>query len=478
MRASSLKHLKYFLIVVFLIWGSSLYAQKARIGDVSITGNFKTKDHAIEIRLPIAKGASFKLSDAEVLKKAAKVNLVNTNLFNDVQVALICSDSFKHVYTWQISLIEKWYIWPLPFVEIADRNINQWQQLDWDPGRTNFGLYLFHYNLFGLNQTLKLSLIAGYTKNLGIEYLTGRLGKESIYRLGAKLKFRENYEIPAFTQNDMLEFTSNPNGKLLTTREVELNIQQVLDNRRRHRITASWTSWNLIDEWMSFLPTDYFNMEHSPFRSNTLNKYSVSSYWEIDHRDNRLYAVSGYRLGVDLQLNHLQSSENETYPEFRFDGDFFKSNNKRLFGYVSMKARKRYIRQLPYLLSNAFGYGDYVRGYENHVVDGRDFALMKTGLRMKLLGQTLNTPFMPLRKYKTANTDLYLGLFSDLGFAGNGKTLTNEINSNSFYEELLWGYGLGLEGVFYYDKVFRFEYSMSRHGDNIFSLYFKQAISN
>ena len=50
---------------------------------------------------------------------------------------------------------EKWYIWPIPTIEFADRNFNIWADSSFDPSRTNYGLYLFTYNLFGLNHTLK-----------------------------------------------------------------------------------------------------------------------------------------------------------------------------------------------------------------------------------------------------------------------------------------------------------------------------------
>ena len=65
---------------------------------------------------------------------------MNTTLFNDVVVAL---KSFRGYYVdIIISVKERWYIFPLPYLKPIDRNLTEWatQGLGFD--RLNYGLNL------------------------------------------------------------------------------------------------------------------------------------------------------------------------------------------------------------------------------------------------------------------------------------------------------------------------------------------------
>ena len=62
---------------------------------------------------------------------------------------------------------------------------------------------------------------------------------------------------------------------------------------------------------------------------------------------------------------------------------------------------------------------------------------------------------MPVKNYKEANNSLFLLSFYDIGYADN----PNAEISNTFSNQLLYGYGVGLEWIVWYDRMVRFEVS-------------------
>jgi len=63
----------------------------------------------------------------------------------------------------------------------------------------------------------------------------------------------------------------------------------------------------------------------------------------------------------------------------------------------------------------------------------------------------------------------YLSLNNDFGFVNNPFYKEN----NSLGNQLLWGGGIGLDIVAYYDKVFRLEYSFNSLGESGFFLHWE-----
>ena len=97
--------------------------------------------------------------------------MLNLNLFNQVIIIpqfLETVDSNGYVI--HIAVIENWFIWPLPSIEFSDRNFNVWSDLDFNPARTNYGLFVDQYNVFGRNHTMKTRIKTGYNNQVGVEY--------------------------------------------------------------------------------------------------------------------------------------------------------------------------------------------------------------------------------------------------------------------------------------------------------------------
>ena len=123
----------------------------------------------------------------------------------------------------------------------------------------------------------------------------------------------------------------------------------------------------------------------------------------------------------------------------------------------------------PYFIEEALGYEDYVRGYEYYVIDGQSYWLSKTAIKYELIEKTaFAIPYVKMEQFNKAHYALYFGLFSDLAYV-----LDNQNgNMNSLNNSLLWGRGIAVDYVTYYDKLLRIEYSINHLGEKAVFLHF------
>jgi hypothetical protein len=105
--------------------------------------------------------------------------------------------------------------------------------------------------------------------------------------------------------------------------------------------------------------------------------------------------------------------------------------------------------------------GDLVRGYENFVIDGQHFLVLKSNLKFALVPQrTGRIGFLPGERFQLIHYAFYLNLFADAGYVDDRYFF----EGNQLNNVWLAGTGLGIDFVTYYDKVFRTEFSVNRHG--------------
>jgi len=116
-------------------------------------------------------------------------------------------------------------------------------------------------------------------------------------------------------------------------------------------------------------------------------------------------------------------------------------------------------QEQPYNNYWALGYvDDFLSGYEFYVIDGLDYFYAKTTLRFQLLDKRMDWgKYMPISAFREMPLKVYLVLNNDFGYVNS--TQFNDLNSLG--NTPLWGGGVGLNFVVFYDKVIRVEYSMN-----------------
>ena len=119
--------------------------------------------------LPFRPGDHFQLQQLVVKFEAARRQLINTTLFHEVTVALKSFEGYN--VDIQVDVKERWYIFPIPYFKIVDRNLNQWLvQHNASLSRVNYGLKLMYNNVTGYNDKLNVWLMSGYTQQISMNY--------------------------------------------------------------------------------------------------------------------------------------------------------------------------------------------------------------------------------------------------------------------------------------------------------------------
>ena len=111
-------------VIFFILICNSLYSQKNNVvSEIIISGNKITKNDIINRELLFKIDSTYSKIELERKIKLSQQNLKNLNLFNFIEIEKKEKNNLITIY---IKLIERWYIWPYPIFELADRNFNSW----------------------------------------------------------------------------------------------------------------------------------------------------------------------------------------------------------------------------------------------------------------------------------------------------------------------------------------------------------------
>ncbi|MCB0734909.1 MAG: BamA/TamA family outer membrane protein [Bacteroidetes bacterium] len=458
--------------------GSMAQTHQLVITDITIEGNKRTRDVAITRELVIKKDGAYSSSALQNrLIPRCISNLKNLDLFNQINLELVSGMPINHAgdsletAVLRIVVVEKWYLWPIPFVEYADRNINEWIASGLDPDRTNYGLYLFKYNLLGLNHTLKLHFIHGYNQAIGLEYRAPWLKGNPKVGLEVKSGLKMNREVWFRTTDNTLEFFQNLNERLIGRYEnlLMINIRPVVFNW--HQPYVKHTFVHVADTVVA----DGLNPSFLGDGVTRLNTFQVGYQWFHERRNNKRLPVSGHYHKLDVGVAMLSSGIQYPYASAEIGVlDPFNWLKRSRFStalYAGMNTR--FSTNLPYDQQRLLGYDWYLRGYERYVIGGSAAGVIKSEIRWHVIPER-NIPlrYMPMANYKVMPVESFVSFFCDQGYVQNQA----ERIPNSFENRWLVGYGVGLSTLFYLDKVLRFEYSFNHLGEAGFRLHFHQAI--
>jgi hypothetical protein len=103
-----------------------------------------------------------------------------------------------------------------------------------------------------------------------------------------------------------------------------------------------------------------------------------------------------------------------------------------------------------------------VNGYEYYVVDGQGFGNARIGISNELLSLKIKTFSNPFLQNNALPFAIFGRVFANIGYV---KDNMNDLQ-NPLANELLLGYGVGVDIRFVYDTVLRFEYSFNKMGEH------------
>ncbi len=426
------------------------------VGSIRVTGNKITKAKIVIRELEFFTGEQLSAKKLEDKIRRSSQNLMNRSLFNFVTITTHENNGVLDV---TVKVVERWYIWPIPKLSFADRNVNGWLQTT-DFSKLNYGLDIRVENFRGRMEYLNFLVQGGYDKKFAVKWTIPYLTKNQFFGMGimAGVQF-----------NRLLAYTTEENKLVFFNADRRYAAQQFfgqLDFSFRPKFNYFHTLSVAINH---VLYNDSLLVLNPSFTygDTAYTYFEISYLYKHDFRDYAPYPLTGYYFDIGIKKTGLGLLDGDVNQwSFRLVFDQYIHLIRRWYFAYNFSVMYQNSGFQPYFLTTGFGFdGMNIRGYELYAIDGQRLGLMKTNLKFEIIPRKEHTiPWIKSQKFGKVFYALYANLFFDAGYAVDdlyfkGNPLTNQ---------LLYGTGLGIDFITYYDLVFRFEFSLNKQGQTGF----------
>jgi hypothetical protein len=149
--------------------------------------------------------------ELDSLISLSRQNLQNTLLFNFVEIHKSFPEPDSTGAVILVSVIERWYIWPVPILLISDRNFNVWWKTK-DLSRLSYGFYIDWRNFRGRKESLVLRFQWGYNRNVGFQYTIPYINRAKTLGIGFCMGYARQKETAYQTTYNKQDFFREQNG--------------------------------------------------------------------------------------------------------------------------------------------------------------------------------------------------------------------------------------------------------------------------
>lgn len=437
----------------------------SRITSITLIGNKLTKDHIIYRELTFRLFDTIANKDLDAVFRRSEENLLNTSLFNTARITRLANGTSLDIY---IIFTERWYIFPLPIFEIAERNFNVWWQTK-DFSRVVYGGILTWNNFRGRNEEVGATVRLGYTQRISFYYKIPFINKKQRSGLSFGFAYARNHQTGFATVNDEIVHYKDEEKYARTETGASVSYTHRADLYESHLLEAGYRYAQILDT-VRILNPDYFAANKS-----STKYFSLRYLFRSDHRDLVAYPLKGSYFELELAkigLPFLEDEVNIYSLTSRFKK--FWTFPKGFYASAGLTGRYTGNEFQPYYNTRALGYGnDYLRGYEYYVIDGQRFGLLKTNIKYRLLAErVVHAKFIPLNKFNVIPFAFYLNIYGDAGYVQDRQFS----GLNSLVNKWQYSGGVGIDFVTYYDLVLRLEFSRNKLGESGFFLHFTAPI--
>lgn len=442
------------MIFLLTLLSQSVFPQKEvkiKVGKISVIGDKITHKPIIIRELEFYEGDE--LSEEELDKKIlkSKQNLLNQSLFNFV---FIEKKQTTNIVNIEVRVIERWYIWPIPLLEYADRNINVWWETK-DFSRLNFGIDMGIENFRGRKEYLNIIAKAGYDQLYSINWQIPYINKKKTFGMGFSGGYKLNHEIAISTQDNKYTFYKTSTSFARKMGMMGTNFTYRPGFRFLHQVDLSFFHLQVKDSILIINP-DY------TYGENKYNYFKLNYTYKHDYRDYKAYPLKGYYFDIQLTkigLGIFSNDVNQIMMDVNVD-HYFNVYNRWNFAY-SLRGRISYTNDFqPFFLVQGIGLNGFdIRGYELYVITGQNIGVFKSNLKFSIVPmRDFQIKWLKSDKFSRVFYGLYANLFFDMGYA-NDKYY---YKGNPLSNQLLWGTGIGLDFVTYYDIVIGLSYAINK----------------
>ncbi len=410
----------YFKIIFFLFIAELVYAEGADTlyynGNYSVVlDSIKIKGNEITEDFIILRELTFEVGDTLTPKKLsfARERVYSLNIFNEVQLKLFNANG-KNILL--IEIEESWYIYPIPFVTLKDR--------DWD--KISYGIAVKINNFRGRNETLRGVLALGYDPSLSFSYLNPNIS--------SNLDLFFNYQM-GFNQ---------VNNKSLTAEELaggsfeqKIYFAKVIFGNR----FGSYQRLSLTVGF-DYVETPFYIPGISVSNDRIDRTWIVGLSYVYDTRDLRQYARKGSFAFFIYEFKGLGFND----IDYKI-GIADLRNYYRILDRLTIKGRMaaRITRgNVPYNNYSFLGYSQRIRGHWEELSEGNDLYIGSLELNYWILDNyRLNLYWVPLlpKSLLSYRVGLVGELFADTG-------TTRLVGEPLTLKKFKTGYGTGLSLFF------------------------------
>ena len=431
------------LSVVFWACSVTVLAQERymHIADINITGNEKTKPQTILREFRCSVGDSLPEGNVESEIQNFADNLHRLMLFNNIDVSYSQLVSTNAINV-NVSVVERWYYWIYPILEIADRNLTSYFHYK-DFRKINYGVAFDWLNFRGRNEMLNFKLRLGYKEHYAVSYQKPNIGHNRRSGIWTKVEyFRQKKEIASILDCKPI-YAENEN--LYIRRMFVAGAGYLFRPNVNYDFSLALTYQNILSRDSLLAPEGKL----------TQNFLIPSFAFDYDNRNNKVCPTSGLRAALDVKLFSELKSDVFTFASlyFEYNHNIYRD---RIFYHGSLSHRQFFgtFDKIPANKRIELCSDNIIRGFEYYYILGRNFSALQNTFSIKILNRRdFMLPKWIPTKFRNPYIQIYLDLFADLAYCSN--FAADFRSENPLANRPIYSAGAGLSFETYYDRALK-----------------------
>jgi len=432
------------------------------VSQINVKGNKVTKSRIIIRELSLRVGDTISSSRLSKILTRDRQKIYNLKLFNTV--AVYAEHPSETSIDITVEVTERWYTFPVPILDLSDRNFNEWWvNYGHDFRRLKYGLRFYQNNFRGRNETLSFMAQFGFTRQFRINYSIPYIDKKQKQGLEFEYNYDEPKNISYFTKDHKILYAT-AKTTLLHGHSGAITYKYRNTFYDTHYLSAGFFSNRVADTVTKYLNSSYYFDGR-----DSMSSMYFSYAFESEHRDVVAYPLHGYQFSASLKKTGpgISNAANCWEAEAAYARHWEVKKNLFLSNFSSLHVS--FPENQPYALFASLGRSrQIVRGYEIFLIEGPSFAVNKTTLKHKIFSRTWRWEKFFLEQFRHYPVTIYYKVFTDAGYVKNYPYYQERRLNTRLTGKPLWSAGTGIDMVLFYDLALRFEYTFTAEGTHGF----------
>lgn len=430
---------------------------------IVLLGNKVTKNKIILRELSFKQGSSIPKADFDVFLELEKNKIFNTNLFTTVKIShqQLTGNSIAIFVT----VLEKWYTWPVPLFELTDDFNIWWNVRNRDLSRVEYGINFKQRNFRGMNELLKVRLQTGFTSKVELLYDIPYIDKKQRTGIKFKLLYAEN-KTADYAYLDSKPLTISKEKKLRTRIRTSVTLSKRIRYYSTNTISLKYQQEQVVDS-IAILNPEYIGND-----ATEIKMFEFSYVFSRLFLDKKVYPLKGNTtkiritkkgLGLFDEINNLDIAASYTR---------YIDLGHKLYFATGLSTKLSFPENQGYFTQTGFGVkGILLRGYDLYTIPGIKVAAFKNTMRWQIFSRELQSKkVLKKEQFSVVPVDIFFKSILDIGYADNPRVLLENARLSN---KTLMAIGVGLDIVTFYNSVLRLNYTYNGEKEKNFNIHFK-----